>query len=533
MDPGERRRRTEAIALAVILSLGAVLLASAVPVLDEESYLDIASQMVPSRPYDWWRSWQPWGIAHEPDAYVYAHPPLHLLWVWAARRLVPEEMGIRALKILAGVPWAVLYGWAVGALAAQVTRHPKLAVLLALTAPITVLSLQRGLMPDLALAALCTAGVAGWRAGLDGHRLAGVLGGLGLAGAIWTKYPAALLVPVLLVHGRLSLGSWRRLLRHSGAFWLAALLPLCLGEGWLYAIYGRFHPFEVISRAGEISRGDIRVRLLGVLTRLSLGLTPVVLLVRGLRRSIWVGLLIGVAVIALAWVPASLDLGTALRVLPFATLGAALLVASVMVTRSPSAARGPGKPCDGMLLALWAGTWIAGVLLVHNFAAPRYLLPAVVPMALLLARSIDARQDARRVLAVGVVISTCCAVALTVAEHRYFQASSDLAGQIAKTWQSPGVFTGEWSFRYRMSAEGWTVLQPHEASGILVVAPANASPGPLPEIKEHVADYAYGHGNLRVMCVACRVGLYGDTLGVLPVWWSPGPLEEATAWRIK
>ena len=48
-----------AMAMALVVVLGAVMLASRVPVLDEESYLDIASQLNALRPYEWWRPWQP------------------------------------------------------------------------------------------------------------------------------------------------------------------------------------------------------------------------------------------------------------------------------------------------------------------------------------------------------------------------------------------------------------------------------------------------------------------------------------------
>jgi len=335
------------------------------------------------------------------------------------------------------------------------------------------------------------------------------------------------------VHGWRSRGELSASLVAAWPFWLAALLPVLAGEAWLASIYGRFHPIEVILRADEISRGDVRARLLGVLARLSLGLTPFILLTWGLRRSLVTGTLLGAGVMALAWQPAALDWPTALRLLPFVMLGSSVVVAAATVSRAPAAARGPGQPCDGLLLALWAGIWLLGVVLVHNFAAPRYLLPGLVPLALLLARAVDARPENRHLLWSGVLVSAVVSLSLTVAEHRYFQASAQLGEQIARTWQSPGVFPGEWSFRYAMTQKGWTMLRPDSPSGVLVVAPLNASPGELPEIKEHVADYAIGDAGLRVMCVRCRVGLYGDTLGVLPLGWSSGALEEATAWRLK
>ena len=69
------------LALALAAAVVAALLSCPVPVLDEESYLDIATQLRWDRPYDWWRPWPPWGANREADALVYAHPPGFLMWV--------------------------------------------------------------------------------------------------------------------------------------------------------------------------------------------------------------------------------------------------------------------------------------------------------------------------------------------------------------------------------------------------------------------------------------------------------------------
>lgn len=522
-----------ATAMALVLVLGAVLLASPVPVLDEESYLDIASQLNPLRPYDWWRPWQPWGAEREGDAFVFAHPPLHLLWVWAMMRAVPEELGMRALKVLSAAPWALLLAWSVATLARTLTRRPIFAVLTWASAPIVVLCLQRGLMPDLSMAALLTAGVAGWRLGTEGNRFAQVFGGLAMAAAVWTKYPAALLLPVLALHGRVALGPGLHSLRATLPFWVAALLPLMAGEIWLAALYGRLHLVEVIGRADEIARGDFRIRPLGLLARLSLGVVPLVLLLEGLRRSLLTGALLALGTLALAWGPADLDPITALRVLPWAIGGGASVAALLHLALSGPERRGAGLPGDRLLLVGWAGVWLLGVLLVHNFSAPRYMLPAVAPLAILLTRAVEARRSARVMLVAGSVAGVMLSTLVVHAEHRFFAAADGLANEVARAWQSPGSFTGEWAFRHAMRVRGWTFLDETSASGVLVVAPTNSSPGLLPEVKEHVADYAYGRGGWRVVCASCRIGLYSETLGVVPLGWSPGPLEEATAWRIR
>ncbi|MEC8425573.1 MAG: hypothetical protein VX000_17425, partial [Myxococcota bacterium] len=367
------------LALALAAAVVAALLSCPVPVLDEESYLDIAAQLDWLRPYDWWRPWPPWGASREADAFVYAHPPGFLLWVkaWAA-------LGgpVPALKVAAGLPWALLLGWSVGRLAERTTRQRWLALAAWLATPITVLGLQRGLMPDLMVAALSTYAVVAWieadraDASQRDRWLRG--SGLTLALACVTKYPALLLLPVLLLHARV-----RRRLRGLLPFWLAFAVPFILVEGWLWVGYGRPHLWEVLSRADEIPRGPLGGRGLGVATRLGLGVAMLPLMLAPLRR-----LLLPSTVLAgglVLWgAPGGTDTSglVVLAVTAVPGVGAALVVGREWF--APSAPRADVEPGDGLLLGGWALVVLLGVVVGHNFAAPRYLLPAMAPLAMVL-----------------------------------------------------------------------------------------------------------------------------------------------------
>ena len=469
-EDGLSRRRTVMV-VAVLMALAMLLLGARVPVLDEESYLDIAGQLLPGHPYTWWRAWQPWGGVRVPDAFVFAHPPLHLLWVWAVVRLVGPGASVWVQRLVSGAPWALLYGVSVAAVACRTSRRPLLGVLAWGTAPIVVLGVQRGLMPDLAVTALQTAAVALWLQGVDGPRRTQVLGGLLLAAAIWTKYPAALLVPVLLVHGRVRHGRWSTALAYTWPFWLAALLPVLAGEAWLASVYGRMHVVEVLSHAGEISRGDVRSRALGTLVRLSLGVLPVAVVVRGLRSNLVWGAGVATLAVLLAWAPGNLTLGLALEAGGLATVGAAAVIALLRLAWAPGADRGPGGHGDRLLLISWALVVVLGVVLVHNFAAPRYLLPAMAPMALVLCQAVELRPRARPLLLAGASLAAVLALALTRSEHAFFEGAEALAAQVARSPGAPGQFTGEWSFRWRFRQAGWSFYTGQGGSGGLVVAP--------------------------------------------------------------
>jgi 4-amino-4-deoxy-L-arabinose transferase-like glycosyltransferase len=494
-----------------------------VPVLDEESYLAIATQLDVLKPYHWWRPWPPWDGSSEPDAFVYAHPPLFLQWVALCRGLGFGEMMTR---IAAAVPMAALFGLAASRLIRATTTRPSLAAACWLATPIVLLGLQRGLMPDLMVAALGTAAVAGWREGTQPGAGRGwlIAGGVALGLAAFTKYPALVLVPALLAHG------WRTgTLKRTGPFWLAAAVPWCLGEAMLVMVYGRFHVWEVLSRASEISRGTGPGRALGVLVRLPLGVSVLALLARG-QRWLWVAAFVLVAPVSLwAW-PEGLTTAARCALFGWAMAG------GVLVCFAVAAASRAWREADAdtLLLGLWALAVVGAVWLAHNFAAPRYLLPAVLPLALLLVRAVGDTGRGRALLWAGVVLHLGGGILLTMAEHRYFEAGATLADEVVAAHPEGGFYTGEWTFRWRMAQHGWTFYTGDAPPGAIVVAPTHGSPGVLPGHWEPLDRFSVETDlPLRVLDDPHQIGLYAETLGVRPIGWQTGPIEEVIAWRVR
>jgi len=429
--------------MAVAAALVAVLLTCPVPVLDEESYLAIASGLDPLRPYDWWRPWPPWGGEREADAFVYAHPPGFLWWVWGWLWLmggVPEVVG--PLKVAAGLPWALLLGWSVGRLCERTTQRPWLAAAGWLTSPVVVLGLQRGLMPDLVLTSLIAYAAVAWIEGMarpPGQARTWWLGsGLALGLACLIKYPAVLLAPVLLVH------AWsRRRLRDTALTWVLPLLIVGGVELWLLVAYGRPHLWEVLSRAGEIPRGAFLGRAQGVLVRLCLA--GAVVAVVGRRQGMTWAVSVAVA-FGLAWLamPDGTSLSMHLAVVALASVGmVGLFVAARAVARGVPL--GPdafphAHEAVGMMLGLWVLVWAGGVVIGHNFAGPRYLLPLSVPLALLVARFCELRVARRRWLGVVVALQGLVALGLTWSERRFSVAAmgESIDNRIARHFDNHG-----------------------------------------------------------------------------------------------
>ena len=512
------------------LGAGLVVLVTACkpPVVDEESYLFMARALAadPLHPYNWFRDWQPWRM--EPPSFDFAHPPLHWIWVALWRGLLGEE-SLPLLRLAAGLPPALLLGWAVARLARRCCAQPGWAAAFWLASPITVLALGAGLMVDLGATALASAGVVAWREGLvwggapRRERLwllaAGALLGLGCA----TKYPMLVLLPVVALHAW-HLGALRRSLPLWGAF----ALSWGAVELWIGLAHGGFHLFAVLANAGAIARGPLSGRLLGVLARAGLGL----LLLALLAGRPWQRLLaLGLAGPALLWGrPTEFSPLKLCFLLLLAWLGAQLAVQAVQAMREP-----PGERGDGWLLGSWVLAVLLGVVLGHNFASGRYLLPAVAPMACLALRG---SRVPRWGLGAALAASALLSAGMAWGDMRFSRAGAQLARQVAA--QHPaGFFAGEWAFRYELERAGWRYLGPAGLAGELpmgavVVAPLNAGAGVLPLERLRHLDTLRSSDRfpLRLVDVPGGIGYYGETLGALPVGWRVAPLEEVGVFEV-
>ena len=526
------------MALAVACALVATVLAAAVPVLDEESYLDIARQLDPWRPYDWWRPWPPWGLQREADAFVYAHPPGFLIWVRAwLQQAGGSTTLIVPLKMAAGLPWAALLGWSVGRLAERMTSRPWLTVSIWLASPIVVLGLQRGLMPDLMLTSTLTCAVVAW---VEGHgckddrgaQLRWWVGGaLSLSLAVSVKYSALVMIPALALH-QLALRPRPRAL----AFWVTLGVALVGMEAWLAVTYGRVHLFEVLTRADEIGHSPFSARVLGVATRLGLGMLFLPLLARPFRR-VWP--VVVLAALGIVWlgVPDGTSSSGVVSLAVGAAVGLGLLSLAARELLSPRAPKADRTPADGVLLGGWAVAVILGVAFGHNFAAPRYLLPAMAPLAVIFGRVCGSRLDLRSLAWTGALVSAGVALVWSWSEHRFFDAADAAARSVVLAHPEGGCFIGEWSFRHHLQEAGWTFCgtladMQDLPSGSVIAAPVHSSPGELPEglVPGHTA--AFGWSPIRLVDAPEGVAWYGESLGAQPVSWHPGPLEQVATWTV-
>ncbi|MSQ00927.1 MAG: hypothetical protein EXR71_03415 [Myxococcales bacterium] len=487
--------------------------------IDEESYRWLGRIVRFSDPYDWSRAWQ----GH--DGWLYAHPPIFLWWarLWSPVESLP-------LARLSGLPWVALWAAASALWMRRTTHHPEVAAVAWLGSTTVVLGLQDTLMIDLPYVALSTLALAAYREGLADPRPRWMLlGGVALGAAIETKYPAALLVPVVALH------AWRNRVAVGAYVGPAAAVVLTI-EGWLYTQNQAWHPLAVWQSRELIAHGPLPGRVLGTLSRAALlPATAGLVYLRPAHAA--VGVALGLA--ALAWArPPGLALGELLFLLAAAALGGAALSRGVGGLLASPLRRRKGDRGDGLLLGGTVVATFLGVFFLHNYASARYLLPAATPLAILLARAAEEVLHGKRVQLAVSALAGVLAAALALADAQYTaagHAAALRAVDAARTTDTrPGRFLAEWSARAALETAGWRPLGAPAAavSGETVIVLRNSG-GRVPDSWEPLAAFPIDGLPLRVLDVDAQIGLYAETLGALPFGLSARPVETAIVYEVR
>ena len=146
---------------------------------DEETHWYIAKNTSILKPYDWAMPFPPF---HE-TGFVFAHPPLFHWWL----KLVGDSL-------FAALPWLLLWWRGVWNLASHCKVSPQWTMGLLLGSAGVVMPLTRSLMPDLMVSSLGLYALSVYLSTDLEERWSIVGGGMVLGLAMWTKYPALLLL---------------------------------------------------------------------------------------------------------------------------------------------------------------------------------------------------------------------------------------------------------------------------------------------------------------------------------------------------
>lgn len=460
-------------------SIFCLLLSPVQHILDEETYLWIATNMSWSRPYDWSMPFPPF---HD-TGFVFAHPPLFLWWV----KLCGDHWWT-------GLPWLVLWWWSVVQVFQRTQSNWRTGVVVMFGATSMLLPMTRTAMPDLMMSALAIAGLLTFHSTTSLPRtfLGGVLVGL----AAWTKYPAliALCAPFFT----------KASLRQIATFWFGTILVVGIGEVWLWSNHQQWHLFEVIEQSRLVGRSPLSSRAMGLPMRLSLSLLPFVL-IRLFRYPVQ----------SLIYVAIGIAIFQGIEGLWFG-LGVGLILQIL-------------KPTSHVL---WRWTIVLvflGIVVGHNYVAPRYWL-LTVPMWWVIMHS-EWTQLSMRAIQSIMTVSLLASGSVLYIERLHAQELEAMVMQALED-ETLTTFSGEWGMRELAQAKGLTQYQ-GEGTRLLV---SHNSAGWIPSTEDGwllEKQWKGASTRCRLVSQSESVGYYADSLGVLPIAcaWTSKPIEVVEIWK--
>ena len=453
--------------------------------LDEETHLYIATYASFERPYDWSMPFPPF---HE-TGFVFAHPPLFHWWL----KMVGDSL-------FTALPWLILWWSGVWKLATHFETSPRWTFGLMLCSAGVVMPLTRTMMPDLMVSALGLYAVSLYLTTENEQTLKIIWSGVLLGLAMWTKYPAIILLflPMLLEKNETKLVY----------FTLSAINVLLLGELWVFLEYDQWHLLTVLQESDVVGRGSVGHRVFGIPVRIGLAALPMALV--GVRRHPFFP--IGVIAVGIYLLDFSLGLWLALG-----------LSSLSLVWKG------------NRWLVVWIGLVLLGVVVGHNYTAPRYWLVAMAPLAILAVKHLQEWTPSHRWGLIGVSFLLCAVLVYTERFHadQSVQLSNTALAELPVGIPKESLsFSGEWTFRSKMLQEG---IKPFDGTQSLVLTAVNSA-GWTPHAEEgwtKVTEWVGTEYPLLLSSSKHSVGWYADTLGVNPIQIlsTPTPIERVELWK--
>lgn len=531
------------------LGLIILVLAGAVPFLNKPVHVDdtfvlrIAAQALkhPGDPYGFDIDW--FGYL-TPAAKATTNPPFISYWLapFAAASGFNE-----VILHLAMVPFLLLWAWAGFSLFRRFSGEPwRPALILVFSAPFLV---SGNLMRDVPAAALITAGLWLWLdegAGRGLRTLGGVLLGL----AVLTKYSVAVLLGVWVLRVL-----WRRRWDELARLWVPiTIVAAWCGFTWL--VYGIPHPLYLLLERTSSPGIGWQDKLFGGLIILgsSIWLTPLLLAQSVVQRR-WreLTLALAAAVGAGAWGHSFYQQPLDWEFQLWLGLGTALLVYSLLSVSETSHRQSflASRSGDRHDRFFWAA-WLLAPLLFSVFFVPfqavRHLMPALVPLLLLLSgriREAAAGGWQRSVLTTLILGQGAVAIAVQAADYEYADSYRTFAAEVATEADSSQVwFVGHWGWKFYAERSGFRQMHrdgPYPKPGDLLLWPQKVHIGQafsgnqeLRDGLELVRSQDYpGRIPLRTMSMDAKAGFYAVIRQRIPYRFNAdSPLEVMRVYRI-
>lgn len=521
--------------------------------IDEPLFLWLGEQIVRA-PFDffgfdvnWYGTAQPmYAVTRNPPAAGYAVALVSLL----------AGSSERALHFAFAIP-AAITALATAALARRLAQATHLAALLLVASPVFWLCANT-VMSDVPMLALWLCAVWAWLAGCerDDARLFALASAL-ICVAVWTKYFAIALVPLLALHALLARVPLRRA--------LPALAAPCIAlAGFEYAmreLYGAgaidqamaeaLHA-EGIARPGALRQTIEGLAFAGGCALPALALAP--WLFAG--RSVLAGVAAVAALVALA--PASLaalDLPVAggassplaesgalasasrlyaLELGAFAAAGVALLALAAGELRRWR------DPASALLGAWTIGTFVFAAF-VNWTNNGRSNLPLAPVVALLIARRLAARGALGRGAFAASAACAVLAFGIASADRAWSNGVRDAARALAAEFGGASRlwFHGHWGFQLYLEREGGRAVDWRRdvvRAGDLLVVPTNNAEAhvPSPDAASEIAVLASSEGAfIRTQAKGAGASFNASNLGSLPFYFGPSAPDRYRVFRAR
>ncbi len=431
----------------------------------------------------------------------HTHPPLNvwflagLLAIMGDVHEVPFHAAYIVFSLIAAI--AALY------LARRFSPHPVLATVLFLVTPAFVVN-GTSLESDLPLIAFWLAAVAFYVHAVDRKSLAALgFACVAMALAGLTAYQAVVLVPILFLY------AWKR----AGRVYYVALLTPILAIA-LFQIFERLTsgslPASVL--AGYMQTYGFQAAAQKLKSAVALAghlgwvVFPILALAAFGRR---VAILIVIALLAaiydhnpIFWISIA--------------AGAAVLIWSIEHWRD--------------FLAQWILIFFAAALILFFAGSARYLLPLVLPVAILTTKQLSPKW-----LYAGIALELLLSLGLAVVNYKQWSAYRDYAHSLAKDAETKRVWVdAEWGLRYYLESEGALPLQRNTTirPGDIVVSsqlssfPFNTGGGMLVPLSEIGVTSRIP---LRLVALNSPSAYSSAGLGLRPFDISRGPIDFVRA----
>ncbi len=451
-----------------------------------------------------------------------SHPPLD---AWFLALLLAVNKDVSEIPFHAAyILFSLIAAFSALALARRFSPHPLLATLLFLATPAFVIN-GTSLESDVPFVALWLLATALYIWAVDRGSAPLLLAStLAMAFAALTAYQSILLVPILLLYGR-----------KSRSARIAAFTPLALLIAW--------NIFERLS-TGALPTGV----LVNYMT--TYGFQA---LAQKLKSAVALTGHLAWLVFPTLWIPSLLwntrkteraasnsSHGLVERAVPFALLTVPFAAGAALYDLNPlfwgSIAVGVGILIRCIqrwrdFLAQWVLIFFAGALVIFFAGSARYLLPIVLPVAIL-----ATQRAGLRLLQISLACGFALSLTLAVVNYQHWNGYRQFARALAPDTQSKRVWiNGEWGLRYYLVSEGGLPLREGQVihPGEIVVSSKLGYPiaftaggGVLAPVAERTITSAIP---LRLVALRGRASYSTTMLGLRPFDISLAPIDQLGA----